>query len=77
MRGQPIFVKQDLTFQDGTKVLVTGMPAGLGWQELKDHFAQVGDVQFTNIGRSTDSPVAKAVASRCGAVHVLVKFDTK
>ena len=28
----------DPTSADGSKVVVTGIPAGVAWQELKDHF---------------------------------------
>ena len=34
----------DSTSKDMTKLSITGVPAGAGWQELKDHFAQAGMV---------------------------------
>jgi len=50
MMGQYISVALDPA--DSTKVLVTSMPAGIAWQELKDHFAEAGEVHYANIGRS-------------------------
>ena len=39
--GQQIMLALDANFPDGTKIIVTNMPAGVGWQELKTHFSQV------------------------------------
>lgn len=52
--GSMISVALDPSCADGTKIIVTGMPAGLAWQELKDHFQQVGEVHFANVQRSMD-----------------------
>lgn len=49
-----ISVALDPMSPDGTKVVVTNMPAGIAWQELKDHFGQVGEVHYANIGRTAD-----------------------
>merc|ERR1719313_3020292 len=35
--------------KDGLKLIVTGMPAGIGWQEMKDHFKQTEGVAFVNL----------------------------
>lgn len=51
LMGVPITVVPDTHSQDGTKVLVYNMPPGIEWQELKDHFSQVGTVCFASIGR--------------------------
>lgn len=34
---------------DQSKLQVHGIPWGTGWQELKDHFAQIGQVAFANV----------------------------
>lgn len=34
---------------DGRQVFVRNLAWGLGWQQLKDHFKQVGHVQFVEI----------------------------
>jgi len=47
--GAEIAVKVDLTSKDGTKIIVTGIPLGIEWQELKDHFGAVGTVAFCNV----------------------------
>jgi RNA recognition motif-containing protein len=49
MKGQALSVAQDTTSKDGTKILVTNLPPGIEWQELKDHFQQVGDLAYVNI----------------------------
>jgi len=36
---------------DGTKVLVWGAGAGVEWQDLKDHFQQVGEVAFVRLSK--------------------------
>lgn len=33
------------------KVRVIGLPDGVKWQELKDHFKQVGTVEFSNVNK--------------------------
>merc|ERR1740121_2604434 len=44
-----ISVALDPNSKDGVKVLVSNLPAGIGWQDLKDHCAQVGTVAFCNV----------------------------
>merc|ERR1719203_2211698 len=47
--GQQITVVADQNSQDGTKIIVTGLAPGVGWQDLKDHFAIAGKVCFANV----------------------------
>merc|ERR1719387_2757788 len=47
--GSTIKVALDQTSIDGTKLIVTGVPPGIEWQELKDHFGQIGKVAFAGI----------------------------
>jgi len=47
--GAEIKVILDATSSDGSKLRVTGIPPGLEWQEVKDHFAQCGTVAFVNV----------------------------
>jgi len=44
--GAEIRVAVDQTSTDGSKLIVTNVPAGIEWQELKDHFGQCGTVAF-------------------------------
>jgi len=44
--GGEIQVVLDTTSTDGCKLAVSNVPAGLEWQELKDHFGQCGTVAF-------------------------------
>merc|ERR550532_162820 len=39
-----------MSSHDGTKLVVYGLPVGVQWQQLKDHFAQCGLVNFANLG---------------------------
>lgn len=41
---------------DRTKIMVHGMPPGTEWQELKDHFGQIGRVVFTETLSNTSEP---------------------
>jgi len=47
--GATITVNWDMASQDGSKLRIGGVPAGSAWQDLKDHFAQVGMVAFANV----------------------------
>merc|ERR1712232_767701 len=47
--GSSIFVMAAPNSQDGTKLMVQGLPNGCQWQELKDHFAQIGSVAFAQV----------------------------
>eukprot|EP00927_Polykrikos_kofoidii_P008446 TRINITY_DN13500_c0_g1_i1.p1 TRINITY_DN13500_c0_g1~~TRINITY_DN13500_c0_g1_i1.p1 ORF type:complete len:352 (-),score=80.47 TRINITY_DN13500_c0_g1_i1:61-1116(-) len=50
LMGSTITLDADPTSKDGTKLIVTGIAPGTGWQELKDHFAQVGHpLAFANV----------------------------
>merc|ERR1719499_2349764 len=49
LNGAQITIGQDVTSKDGTKLWVTGIAPGTSWQELKDHFAQAGQVAFANV----------------------------
>mmetsp|Transcript_12889 Transcript_12889/g.22272 ORF Transcript_12889/g.22272 Transcript_12889/m.22272 type:complete len:416 (-) Transcript_12889:66-1313(-) len=53
--GSPITVQVSRGSRDGTRLTVTGFPAGVvQWQELKDHFAQAGgDVLFAEVSAGT------------------------
>jgi len=52
LSGYTLSVVPHQKTQDGTKVLVSGLGAGVEWQDLKDHFQQVGKVVFTAIKKS-------------------------
>jgi len=47
--GSQIYIQPDPRSQDGAKLIVHGVPAGIEWQELKDHFAPIGEVAFCQI----------------------------
>merc|ERR1719329_1871186 len=47
--GGMITVNWDMNSKDGTKLIVEGIPPGTEWQELKDHFAQMGTVAFAGV----------------------------
>lgn len=53
-----ITVELDPHSQDGTKILVTNLPAGIEWQEIKDHFSGAGIVQFAGITRKAHAATA-------------------
>jgi len=46
LSGHALHVQQDHTSPDGTKVLITNLPASVKWQELKDMFRNFGQVAF-------------------------------
>jgi len=46
--GSQIFIQADPFSQDGSKLIVSGIGSNVAWQELKDHFGQVGQVAFAN-----------------------------
>jgi len=58
--GVPIQVRMDVQSKDRSKCIVHGIPYGIEWQELKDHFSTVGQVAFANI---TTVPVSIDAAS--------------
>jgi len=47
--GAEITVELDLNSPTATKVLVSGIPAGIQWQEVKDHFSPIGPVCFCDV----------------------------
>merc|ERR1740121_1527389 len=47
--GGELTVTLDEGSQDRTRLIVSGVPPGVEWQELKDHFGQVGTVAYANI----------------------------
>jgi len=49
LNGSKLTLSLDKTSHDGTKIVVNGLPIGVEWQELKDHFASVGDIAFVEI----------------------------
>jgi len=71
--GSQIAVTLDARSHDGTKLLISNLPAGLEWQELKGHFAQCGDVAFAGVfgpgevWMATAEEAAQAVAQMNGA----------
>jgi len=63
--GGEITVIQDTKSQDGSKLIVQGIPAGIEWQELKDHFASLGQVAFADVkgaGKGKHKGVGKFMA---------------
>lgn len=67
LNGSPLSLRLDEQSKDGTRILVEGIPDGVEWQELKDHFAQVGNLAFVNI-RGATSP-------RSGHLNGEVRYD--
>lgn len=58
LKGSVLSIELDPKSQDQTKLLVHGIPRGAEWQELKDHFGQIGPVAFTDVrggGRKSKS----------------------
>jgi len=47
--GSTITVEIDPQSQDATRLTVRGIPAGIEWQELKDHFKCIGTVAFCDV----------------------------
>jgi len=46
MNGNIIEVQMHGGTKDQTKIQITGMPPGTEWQEVKDHFGQIGTIAF-------------------------------
>eukprot|EP00927_Polykrikos_kofoidii_P016675 TRINITY_DN17555_c0_g1_i2.p1 TRINITY_DN17555_c0_g1~~TRINITY_DN17555_c0_g1_i2.p1 ORF type:complete len:354 (-),score=76.22 TRINITY_DN17555_c0_g1_i2:48-1109(-) len=55
--GSTINVEMDPLSSDYTKVKITGLPPGTGWQALKDHFSEAGEVAHAGLGE--DRPKGK------------------
>jgi len=47
--GAKLTLLADPTSQDQSKLIITDLPAGVEWQELKDHFSQVGEVAYAGV----------------------------
>merc|ERR1712008_39943 len=47
--GSPLHVQVDETSKDRTKVICYGLASNIEWQDLKDHFSQIGPVAFCEI----------------------------
>lgn len=77
--GHPLTLKADLTSQDGTKILIMGLPATCAWPQLKDFVAAAGPVAYAqvrpvgaNLPTSSSTPRAAVVA---GLHTAEVRFD--
>merc|ERR1711988_1076946 len=49
LKGSKISVEIDYNSKDMSKLVVKGIPHGVSWQDLKDHFSCVGQVAFANV----------------------------
>lgn len=49
LAGSKIALTLDTSSKDGTKLFVSGIPLGIEWQELKDHFSPIGTVGYAGI----------------------------
>merc|ERR1711920_685938 len=49
LSGDTLSVRVDPGSKDGTKIIITGLSPGAAWQDVKDHCAQAGDVEFTQV----------------------------
>lgn len=71
--GHTVSVELDDTSHDGTKLNVWGVSPAAGWQDVKDHFQQVGEVAYAKIRVSGEGKgpggkgLGKAAASNVGA----------
>lgn len=58
--GCKVSISMDASSKDGTKLIVTGIPPGSGWQELKDHFNQAGQVAYAGVvGKNTSQSIGE------------------
>lgn len=70
--GAPVQLDMDPQSQDGTKILVHGVPAATDWQEVKDHFSQVCPVSFCGFkdGKASEAMAQEApTGPRIGEVR--------
>jgi len=74
--GAQIFIQADADSQDGSKLIVTGVPPGLEWQELKDHFGQIGKVAFAQIDAGQPGGFGKGSSKGTPCVGQ-VRFDSQ
>eukprot|EP00747_Dinoflagellata_sp_TGD_P164563 gnl/TRDRNA2_/TRDRNA2_184657_c0_seq1.p1 gnl/TRDRNA2_/TRDRNA2_184657_c0~~gnl/TRDRNA2_/TRDRNA2_184657_c0_seq1.p1 ORF type:complete len:240 (+),score=52.32 gnl/TRDRNA2_/TRDRNA2_184657_c0_seq1:70-789(+) len=49
LAGSQISIEFDMSSKDSTKLIVHGIPPGIQWQELKDHFKVIGTVAYSGI----------------------------
>merc|ERR1712113_330284 len=56
--GSQISVVAAPNSQDGSKLRVHGVPPGMQWQDVKDHFSTIGTVAFCNVMESSGPPSA-------------------
>jgi len=49
LAGSPLTIQLDPSSTDGSKLIVTGVPDTADWQEVKDHFAMIGQVAFADV----------------------------
>jgi len=68
-----ITVQLDPSSPDGVKVLVSNIAPGINWQEVKDHFAQVGAVAFCQVnkpgeGKGAQGGMAAGMAAMMGGM---------
>jgi RNA recognition motif-containing protein len=47
--GAPISIELDYASRDMSKLIIHGIPAGIEWQELKDHFKNIGTVAYSDV----------------------------
>jgi len=57
-KGYNVKVQVDLTSQDGTKILVMGLPPECGWQDVKDLMREFGAVAFVQVYNAFGAPKA-------------------
>jgi len=55
--GSPISIEPDQ--MDYSRLIIHGIPVGIAWQELKDHFKQIGTVAFSDIPGAKGSKGSK------------------
>merc|ERR1719507_1513366 len=46
LNGTSISVEWDASSKDGSKLQVSNIPAGVRWEQVKEHFQQCGEVAF-------------------------------
>ncbi|CAK0860858.1 unnamed protein product, partial [Prorocentrum cordatum] len=68
IRGCAIMVQRDDMSKDGTKLIVSNLPHGMQWQQLKDHFSPVGKVAYACIKREEGEGVGSGPGrgAQCG-----------
>lgn len=64
LAGSKISLSLDAGSKDGTRIIVSGVPQGTEWQELKDHFSPIGTVGYAGIKGATGAGAGTPAASR-------------